>query len=114
MTPRILESVKGANLKLRTFLNVAEEALAGRRIFGVDDLRAAQEPVSEVGAVLNEATQSRATFSELDRELTAYTQNLEAAQAALARVRVVLLTRCASLEAQRAHLGSVSMWSSAF
>lgn len=62
MTARILESVKGANLKLRAFLHNAEEALAGRRIFGVDELRAAQEPVSDVGAVLNEATQSRSTF----------------------------------------------------
>ena len=40
--------------------------------------------------------------------------NLEATQVALDRVRVVLLARCAGVEAQRAHLESVRMWSSAW
>jgi hypothetical protein len=114
MTATILGSVKGANLKLHSFLHDVEEALAGRRVFGVDDLHAAQEPVSEMGALVNDAARLRATSSELDSELAAYSHNLEAAQVALDRVRVVLLARCASIEAQRAHLGTVSMWSSAF
>jgi hypothetical protein len=114
MTAEILERVKSANLKLQTFLHGAEEALAGRRIFGVDELHTAQEPVSEIGALLSEATRLRATSSELDHELALYSQNLEATQTALDRVRVVLLARCGSLEAQRAHLSAVSMWSSAF
>jgi hypothetical protein len=114
MTTKILETVKSANLKLREFLRDAEESLAGRRTFGVDELHAAQTPVSEVGALLTEASRLRATSSELDCELALYSRNLEATQAALDRVRVVLLARCASLEAHRAHLSAVSMWSSAF
>jgi hypothetical protein len=110
----ILENVKTANLKLRAFLLRAEEALAGRQGFGVDDLRVAREPVSEVGALLNDANQLRIADPELDSELKTYSHNLEAAQIALDRVRVVLLARCASIEAQRAHLSTVSMWSSAF
>ena len=114
MTGAILGTVKDANLKLRGFLHRAEEALAGRSNFGADDLHAAQEPVSEVGTLLSEATQLRATSPELDGELTEYSHNVEAARVALDRVRVVLLARCASIEAQRAHLSTVSMWSSAF
>jgi hypothetical protein len=114
MTAAILQTVKDANLKLRGFLHRAEEALSGRKTFGVDDLRVAQDPVSEVGRVMDDATRLRAKSPELNNELAAYSQNLEAAQVALDRVRVVLLARCASIEAQRAHLSTVSMWSSAF
>jgi hypothetical protein len=114
MTAAILQTVKSANLKLRGFLHRAEESLSGRKTFGVDDLRAAQEPVSEMGKVMDDATRLRATSPDLNSELAAYSRNLEEAQVALDRVRVVLLARCASIEAQRAHLSTVSMWSSAF
>jgi hypothetical protein len=114
MKETILTSVRNANGRLRALLNDAEEAIAGRRNFTVDDLRSAQEPVSKMTPLIDEAKRIRNTDPNISNELQDYAKNLEAAQVALDRVRVVLLARCASMGAQRSHLESVRMWSSAW
>lgn len=114
MKETILTSVRAANSRLRALLNIAEEAIAGRRNFTVEDLRSAQEPVSKMKPLVDEAKRIRNSDPNVSNELRDYAMNLEAAQVALDRVRVVLLARCASVEAQRAHLESVRMWTSAW
>jgi hypothetical protein len=113
MKETILTSVRDANKRLRTLLNSAEDAIAGRRNFTVEDLRSAQEPVSKMKPLIDEAKRIRKSDPNISNELRDYAMNLEATQVALDRVRVVLLARCASMEVQRAHLESVRMWSSA-
>ena len=114
MKETILTSVQAANSRLRALLNIAEDAIAGRRNFTVEDLRSAQEPVSKMKPLIAEAKRIRNSDPNVSNELRDYAMNLEAAQVALDRVRVVLLARCASVEAQRAHLESVRMWTSAW
>ena len=114
MRETILTSVRNANIRLRALLNSAEDAIAGRRNFTAEDLRSAQEPVSQMAPLIDEAQRVRMSDPEISNELQTYARNLESAQIALDRVRVVLLARCASMEAQRAHLESVRMWSAAW
>ena len=114
MKDTILSRVREANSKLRMLLNHADDAVAGRRNFDVQDLREVQGPVSGVTPFLADAARLRTSARDLDNELQSYARNLEATQTALDRVRVVLLARCASIEAQRAHLQTVSLWSSAW
>lgn len=110
----ILTSMRDASNRLRTLLRSAEDAIAGRQNFTVEDLRSAQEPVRKMTSLIDEAKRIRNGDPEVSNVLQDYAMNLKAAQIALDRVRVVLLARCASIEAQRAHLESVRMWSSAW
>ena len=114
MRDTILASVCSANHRLRALLNGAEDAIAGRGNFTVEDLRSAQEPVNKMAALIDEAKRLRNSDPEISNELQDYAKNLGATQVALDRVRVVLLARCASIEAQRAHIEAVRMWSSAW
>jgi hypothetical protein len=114
MTENIVARVREANSKLKTLLNSAEEAIAGRRNFTVEDLRTAQGPVAKMRPLIEEAKRICDSDDSVWNELQDYATNLKAAQVALDRVRVVFLARCASVEAQRAHLESVRMWSSAW
>jgi hypothetical protein len=114
MGTSVVQSVRGSNTKLQMLLARVREALAGRANFGVEDLRAIAEPVAEMAPIIAESTQLRAVAPELHSELEIYTQNLGEMQTALDRVRCVLLARCASLEAQRGHLETVSLWAAAW
>src|SRR5579872_3724279 len=114
MSDNILSRLREANLKLKVLLHRADDATAGRGNFTPEDLREAQGPISRVAPVLSDAMRLRTSVLEVDSELQNYSTNLEATQAALDRVRVVLLARCASMGAQRAHLETVRMWSSAW
>jgi len=106
--------LREANGKLQMLLHRADDAMAGRGSFVSEDLRQAHGPVSDVAPVLSDAMRLRASVAEVDTELHNYSENLQAAQVALDRVRVVLLARCASMEAQRVHLEAVNLWSSAY
>jgi hypothetical protein len=114
MKETVLSRVREANSKLRMLLDRADDAIAGRRNFEVQDLREVQGPVAGVAPLLDEAARLRPSTPDLNSELQSYAHNLKAARTALDRVRVVLLARCASIEAQRAHLQTVSLWSSAW
>jgi hypothetical protein len=114
MTENIVVQIREANSKLKTLLTSAEEAIAGRRNFTVEDLRTAHGPVARMTPLIEEAKRVSGSDPEVAMELQEYSRSLKAAQAALDRVRVVLLARCASLEAQRAHSQTVGLWSSAW
>ncbi|MGH9561581.1 MAG: hypothetical protein ACRD3S_09005 [Terracidiphilus sp.] len=114
MKEAILVRVREANAKLQTLLSRANDATAGRANLTAEDLREAHGPISQLGPSIGEVVTLRQSMPELDDELNSYSQNLEAAQVALDRVRCVLLARCASMEAQRAHLETVALWSSAW
>lgn len=114
MASAALERVRGSNSKLQGLLQKVGDALAGRTNFGVEDVRAIEQPVAEVAPILSEAVQLRAIVPELDQELKVYGQNLGEMQAALDRIRCVLLARSASVEAQRGHLETVNLWTAAW
>ncbi len=110
MEDATLHRVRGANAKLRALLGRIGDALAGRRNFGVEDVRAIAEPVSEMAPVVCEAERLRVDVPGLQGEFETYAKNLGEMHAALDRVRCVLLARCAQTEAQRGHLETVSLW----
>jgi hypothetical protein len=114
MEGAILHRIREANAKLQRHLHRIAEMLAGRDSFGPAEVRAIGEPVAGVAPVLAEAQRLRATVPELRRELDVYAENLTEMQTALDRVRLVLLARSASLEAQRGHLETVGLWAAAW
>jgi hypothetical protein len=114
MQDSALHTVRRANSKLQTLLQRAADALAGRRDFGVEDVRAMAEPVAEMAPIVSEARHLREAVPELHGELDIYAKNLGQLQTALDRVRVVLLARCAHLEAQRGHLETLGLWAAAW
>jgi hypothetical protein len=110
MQDSTLHRVRGANAKLQMLLRRVADALAGKRNFSVEDVRAIAEPVAEMTPIVSQAEQLRAAVPELHGELDAYGKNLGELQIALDRVRVVLLARSAHVEAQRGHLETVGLW----
>jgi hypothetical protein len=114
MNTTLLEKVRGSNSKLRGMLRRVSEALAGRANFGVEEVREIAEPVANMAPVVAQAAEHRAANPEIRNELDHYAQNLVELNAALERVRCVMLARCASMEAQRGHLATVGLWASAW
>lgn len=109
-----LARARAANGRLQGLLVRAREFLAGRRNFGPEDLRALAAPVNEMGPLVSEAAGRREGSPELAGELEVYAQNLHSLQSTLDAVRCVLLARCATIEAERAHLSTVSLWAEAW
>jgi hypothetical protein len=110
----ILNRVRGANAKMESLLRRADGALAGRQNFSVEEVRAIAEPVAEMASIVSEAEHLRTTVPELHGELNTYAKNLGEMQTALDRVRVVLLARCAHMEAQQNHLETLGLWAAAW
>ena len=109
-----LARVRAANEQLGQSLARIEEALAGRAAFTSDDLRTIAEPVRAMAPVISRAEQLRAAVPGLPHELEIYTRNLRDMDRAFDRVRCLLLSRCAQIEARRSHLESVRLWAGAW
>lgn len=103
-----------ANEQLRRSLAHIEDALAGRATFTSQDLRAIAEPVRAMAPVISRAEQLRAAVPGLPHELEIYSRNLRDMDSAFDRVRCLLLSRCAQIEARRSHLDSVRLWADAW
>jgi len=114
MEHSVLRTVREANSKLQQIIGRAADALAGRRNFDVEDVRAAAEPVAEMAPIISDAERLRGEMPELHSELGTYARNLGEMQTALDRVRIVLLARCAQVEAQRGHLETLGLWAAAW
>jgi hypothetical protein len=114
METTVFDRVRGSNVKLQGILKRVREALAGRATFGVEQVRSIAEPVADMAPIVAQAPLLRQTIPGLRDELEVYAQNLGELNVALDRVRCVLLARCASVEAQRGHLGTVALWASAW
>jgi hypothetical protein len=109
-----LARVRTANEQLGRSLARIEEALAGRAAFTSQDLRAIAEPVRAMAPVISRAEQLRAALPGLQDELEIYSRNLREMDRAFDRVRCLLLSRCAQIEARRGHLDSVRLWADAW
>ncbi len=112
--PAALAHVRAANEQLGRSLARIEDALAGRAAFAVEDVRAIAQPVRAMAPVSARAEQLRAAVPGLPHELEIYARNLRDMDRAFDRVRCLLLSRCAQIEARRAHLDSVRLWAGAW
>jgi hypothetical protein len=110
----LLSRVRQANAQLQQQLHGIAEMLAGRARFAVAEVRAIAEPLEHMAPLLAEGQRMRSGWPELDAELNSYAQNLRALQTGLDRVRLVMLARCAGIEAQRGHLEAVGLWAAAW
>jgi Lon protease-like protein len=109
-----LRRVRQANARLQRFLGRVGEALAGRRNFSADDVRAVAQTIREMAPVVSRAKQLRAAHPGLRDELEFYARHLAEADHALDRMRCVLLARRAQIEAQWGHLAAVRLWAGAW
>ena len=114
MKPSLLDSVRGANLKLSTMLLRVRDALAGRHNIGVEDIHAIAEPVSQMAPLVAQAKKMRTVQPELDSELEVYAENLGEMEKVLEQMRFMLIARRANLEAMRGHVETVELWATAW
>jgi hypothetical protein len=77
MEDSILNRIRNANMRLRELLGRTRDALAGRRNFTVEDVRAIAEPVAQMEPIVAEAKRLRTLQPELDGELEAMRGHLE-------------------------------------
>jgi hypothetical protein len=110
----IYKRVQESNLKIRSILSCAENALAGRQDITAENIREMSQTLAEMGTIIAEAGELRAMDTRLDAGLKEYAGNLLDLQTALDQVRFMLLARQTKLEASRHHLESVNLWATAF
>jgi len=111
MSDSILHRVRNANSTLRLLLLHTREALAGRRKFDAEEVRAISEPVSQMDSLIEEARSRRGNDPALDQELEAYAGNLSDMQLALEQMRFMLVAHRTHMEAMRGHLETMKLWS---
>jgi len=113
MADSVVEHVRAASAKLRSFVAQTQNALAGRGSFNASDVRAIAEPVGSVQPIIEEAESLCVLYPDLPGELETYKGNLEEIQIALEQMRMMLVARRAHIEAARGHLATLGMWNNA-
>jgi hypothetical protein len=113
-----MESLKSkialVNQRLRSLLANARLALQGERDFGVEMVRALASQIREMDSVMSDAKHLRAAHPEISEDLDLYISLATELKTVLEHIRVMLLSRRASLENDRAHMEAVSRWAAAF
>jgi hypothetical protein len=108
------ERVQDANIKLRSILSQARNALTGQQVITPETIRSISQTLTEMAPVVSQAGVLRVTDMALEVALREYSENLEELQTALEQVRFMLLARQAQLEASRCHREAVNRWATAF
>jgi signal transduction histidine kinase len=106
--------VRAANVKIRTILSRARNALAGRQDFTAENIQEISQPLTEMAPIVSQATDLRAVDPRLDVDLKEYAENLGDLQNTLEHVRFMLLARQTHMEASRSHLETVNLWATTF
>jgi hypothetical protein len=104
------ERIREANVKLRSLLSRARNALAGRQSFTSENIKAISEPIEQMAPIVSQAASLRAFDLNMDADLKEYAENLGELQNTLEQVRFMLLARQAHLETSRSHLETVNLW----
>jgi len=108
------QKITVVNRRLRLLLDDSRLALRGERDFGVDMVRALAAQIREMDPVMSDAKRLRATHPEISGELDLYISQATELKTILEHIRVMLVSRRASLESDRAHMETVSRWATAF
>lgn len=108
------QTILRVNARLAGLLEETRCALRGEREFGEEEVGKIRQPVEEMAGIVARSAELRRLQPEIAGELDLYKAQLGEMQAALAKVRAMLLARQASLEAGRAQLSAVSQWINAF
>ena len=111
-TPR--DKIAAVNERLRVLLDDSRLALRGERDFGVDMVRALAAQIREMDPVMSDAKRMRGAYPDISAELDLYISQATELKTVLENVRVMLVSRRASLDSDRAHMETVSRWATAF
>jgi len=112
MKTSIEKQIQEVNAALGALLSTAREALAGRKDFTSEDIKAISEPLGQMTPIVSRASELRAVASDAD--LKTYTRTLEELQITLEQVRFMLLARRTHLEISRSHLNTFNLWAKTF
>jgi hypothetical protein len=108
-----LQTIERVKVRLAGLLGETRRALKGERDFNVEDVRRLREPVGEMASIVAQASEF-GPQPEIAEQLQLYKSQLGELQTALLQIRVMLLSRQASLQASQSHTTAVSQWISAF
>lgn len=111
-TPK--DKITTVNQRLRILLGDSRLALRGERDFGVDMVRALAVQIHDMDPVMSDAKRLRAAHPEISGELDLYISQARELKTVLEHIRVMLVSRRASLDTERAHMETVSRWATAF
>ena len=113
MTLPLEDRIADANTRLRSLLDETTRALSGQGDFGVDQVRAFSQVISEMAPILERAAELRALHPELTAPLDLYRSQLGELHIALQHVHMMLLARRSELGAHHAQVDAVSQWANA-
>lgn len=108
------QTTERINGRLAGLLEEVRGALRGERDFDVEDVRRLGEPVAEMEPIVLQATELRRLQPEIAEQLDRYKSQLGELQTCLVQIRVMLLSRVASLQAGQVHTTAMTLWVSAY
>ena len=79
-------------------------------MFGVEDIREIQKPMTEMEPILKKSAALRRADSEVGEQIDEYKSQLRELKTTLEQVEIMLIARRASLEACRSQLAAASLW----
>ena len=101
------------NGEIARLLEASRLSLKGQHDFSVETVRALAQPVSEMAPIVARAKELREMQPEVAGQLDLYLGQISELRSVLESVRVMLLARRASLQADRGQLEAVSLWATA-
>jgi hypothetical protein len=108
------ETIEGVNARLSVLLEGARRALRGEGDFTVQDVRRFRAVLGEMTLIVAESKELRRLQPEIGDQLDRYKAQLGDLQALLLKIRIMLHTRQASVNASQNQNTAVSRWVSAF
>lgn len=110
MKEGLLQTIERVNTRLVVLTEDVRRAVRGEGEFDVESVRKLRAAIEEMAPIMARYGGLRHTQPETDEAIAVYRSQLTRLQAALTQVRVMLLGQRSQMEANRAHLQSVSQW----
>jgi hypothetical protein len=102
--------VERISARLAILLEEARGALRGEREFDAENVRELRVPIEEMAPIMAQYAELRRSQPELAGQLDLYKSQLIQLQTAVYQLRIMLLTRQASLRTRQTHHAAVSKW----
>ena len=114
MIDSLEHKIANVNARLSTLLADSRSALRGEHDFGVDTVRILSTTIREMDPIMSAQRELRRTQPHIATELDRYVSQVTELKSVLEQIRVMLISRRATLDNNRAHMETVSRWATAF